>query len=122
MLQNIAILLHRYGNDKNVSSWTMDIQGRAQAALLEKSSNSEFLMDLFMLCIVVSSGYSTVFGNVNVVATSRQSRLDGFPAALHILSERAFWRDCTVRVRKRRTFSWCEIEIELFFLFLFTDL
>lgn len=100
MLQNIAVLLHRYGNDKSVSNWTMDIQSRVQAAFLEKSSNSEFLMDLFTLCIVVSSGCSTLFGNVDVVATCRQSRLDVFPAAVHILSERAFWRDCTVRVSR----------------------
>lgn len=76
----------------------MEIQSRVQAALLEKSANSVFLMDLFVLCIVVSSGYSTLFGNVDVISSCCQSRLDGFPVALHILSERAFWRDCTVRV------------------------
>lgn len=76
----------------------MDIQGRVQAALLDKSASSEFLMDLFMLCIVVTSGCATLVGTVETVATCRQSRLDAFPAALYMLSEQAFWRDCTVRV------------------------
>lgn len=82
----------------------MDVQSRVQAALLEKSANSEFLMDLFMLCIVVSSGCSALFGAVDVIASCRQSRLEGFPVAVHILSERAFWRDCTVRVSRRKYF------------------
>ncbi len=82
----------------------MDIQSRVQAALLEKSGNSEFLMDLFMLCIVVSSGCSMLFGNVELIASCRQSRLDVFPIALNMLSERAFWRDCTVRVSEKKIF------------------
>lgn len=104
VLRHIANVLHRYENDKNVSNWTMEIQSRVQAALLEKSTNAEFLMDLFMLCIVVCSGYATLFGSTDLIASCRQSRLDGFPAALHILSERAFWRDCTVRVSEWRRF------------------
>lgn len=80
----------------------MEIQSKVQAALTEKSltnsANGEFLMDLFMLCIVVSSGISSLYGNVDGIATCRQTRLDGFPAALYLLSERAFWRDCSVRV------------------------
>lgn len=98
VLENIAAVLHRYNNDKSASNWTMDIQGRVQAALLEKSGISEFLMDLFMLCLVVFSGCSTLYGNVARIASCRQDRLDGFPAALYILSERAFWRDCSVRI------------------------
>ncbi|KAJ6641283.1 Focadhesin [Pseudolycoriella hygida] len=99
VLERIACLLHRYGNDKNVSSWTMEIQSRVQAALSDKSQqNSEFLMDLFMMCIIVASGCSMLCGNVSVIASCRQSRLDGFPAALNILTERAFWRDCSVRI------------------------
>jgi len=53
---------------------------------------------LFMLCIVVSSGSSTLFGNVESIATCRQNRLDGFPAALYLLSEREYWKDCTIRI------------------------
>lgn len=117
MLRNIAILLHRYGNDKNMSSWTMDIQSRVQAALLEKSANSEFLMDLFMLCIVVSSGCSALFGRVDVIASCRQNRLDLFPVAVHILSERAFWRDCTVRVSRWEIFTFTHLYNRIVFLF-----
>lgn len=83
----------------------MEIQSKVQAALADKSLhnsvNSKFLMDLFMLCIVVSSGTSSLYGNVELIATCRQSILDAFPAALYLLSERAFWRDCSVRVCKK---------------------
>lgn len=102
----------------------MEIQSKIQAALAEKSSNnitnSEFLMDLFTLCVVVSSGISSLYGNVDVIASCRQSRLDAFPAALYLLCERAFWRDCSVRVSKKFFifFFW----IEQCHLFCFTDI
>lgn len=102
VLQNIAHLLHGYENDKNISNWTMEIQSKIQSTLFEKTENSstkaEFLMDLFMLCIVVSSGCSTLVGNVDTIGSSRQNRLDAFPLALYLLCERNCWKDCSVRV------------------------
>lgn len=80
----------------------MEILGKIQAALSNKTKENEayylFLIDVFVLSVVVVSGLANTFSIANTVATSRPKRLDIFGEALHVLCQRDFWSENVIRV------------------------
>lgn len=83
----------------------MEILGKIQAALTSKTTENEahylFLLDVFVLSVVVVSGLANTFTNANTVAASRSKRFEVFGEALHVLCQREFWSENVIRVIKQ---------------------
>lgn len=66
--------------------------------LNQKRDKLLFLLDIFILSIVVLSGCAILLGNLNIAATSRKLRMEIFAESMQILCEHLHWKDNETRV------------------------
>lgn len=107
--QIFIILTSKFSSQRHVCDWLMYLLGKIQSVLTTedtfgKMSKAPFLLDIFFLSIVVSSGLS-IFSNS--APPLRAHTIELFPEALEAISKRKHWSDNIVRVSLVYTQTTC---------------
>lgn len=100
MTQIFIILTSKYHSERHVCEWLMYLLGKIQSVLtvedtFGKMSQAPFLLDIFFMIIMVSSGYSIYS---NSAPPLRAHTIELFPEALECITRRKYWMDNIVRV------------------------
>ncbi|CAD7014015.1 unnamed protein product [Ceratitis capitata] len=101
--RHLVATLYAFNNDEQSCNWIMEMFLQIQA-LLAESSNKEkldkvlYLLDIFILAVVVLSGCAVLLGNLDSVATQRKDRFALFPESLQFLCDHVFWKDQEAKI------------------------
>ncbi|XP_067631315.1 focadhesin [Eurosta solidaginis] len=101
--RHLVATLYAYNKDEQSCNWIMEMFLQIQA-LLAESSNKEkldkvlYLLDIFILAVVVLSGCAVLLGNLDAVATQRKDRFALFPESMQLLCEHVFWKDQEAKI------------------------
>lgn len=97
MLQHIANVLRKYENNTIACAWLIYYLGKIQSLLSDEQIHHKqcyFLLDFFIMSIVVLSGYGSLLENFD----SRNDRNNLFPESLASLLSISEWKDSSTRV------------------------
>lgn len=101
--RHLVSTLYAFNSDEQSCQWIMEMFLQIQA-LLAESSNKEkldkvlYLLDIFILAVVVLSGCAVLLGNLDSIATQRKDRFALFPESLQFLCEHVFWKDQEAKI------------------------
>lgn len=98
----LGLLTHESDDDRVFREWIMYFLGIVQSNFnqgetMSTKKDSVFSLDVFVFCIVVSTG-CVAFVDNEVSMNNRIQWIDKFPEALWLLSERSHWADQMPRV------------------------
>ncbi|KAK7868003.1 hypothetical protein R5R35_010177 [Gryllus longicercus] len=102
VLKSIAsVMLSCRGNESNCP-WTLELMGRIQLVVNKNESNNQqtivFLCDVFILTVIILSGYDCLNASLEGIATTREIRLRLFPQALSTLLTYEKWNKITTQM------------------------
>ncbi|XP_036330695.1 focadhesin isoform X1 [Rhagoletis pomonella] len=101
--RHLVATLYAFNNDEQSCNWIMEMFLQIQA-LLAESSNKEkldkvlYLLDIFILAVVVLSGCAVLLCNLDAVATQRKDRFALFPESMQFLCDHVFWKDQEAKI------------------------